>query len=129
MSEIPTAETPPTQPAMPAPKWTGDAAEREMQARAQAVRHHAVQCAISYAGAGLAVTVGQFWSAVDAFEQYIRSGGAPVSNSDLHLPTGAEIRHPERRLRMSDVPAIEWPCRPANHSRLQTDIRGLEGTR
>lgn len=45
-----------------------------IDARAQTVRHYALQSAISYAGAGLAVNVGQFWDAVDAFEQYIRSG-------------------------------------------------------
>lgn len=67
---MPVASTPPTQPATP----PSPAIAREAEARAQVVRHHAIQCAISYAGAGLAVTVGQFWSAVDAFEQYIRSG-------------------------------------------------------
>lgn len=66
-SKIPVAAEPPSQPAMPPDRTAIDA-------RAQAVRHHAVQCAISFAGAGLAPTVGQFWDAVDAFEQYIRTG-------------------------------------------------------
>jgi hypothetical protein len=44
------------------------------EARLQPIRHQAVQCGITYANAGLAVTVGQFWDAVDAFEQYIRIG-------------------------------------------------------
>lgn len=65
--KIPVAPTPPTQPATPPDRTAIDA-------RAQAVRHHAVQCAIAYAAAGLAVTVGQFWSTVDAFEQYIGTG-------------------------------------------------------
>lgn len=63
----PTAATPPTQPATPPNR-------EAVNARAQAVRHHAVQCAIAYAAAGLAVTTGQFWQAVDAFEQYIGTG-------------------------------------------------------
>lgn len=69
MSEftMPVATEPPSQPAMPPDRTAIDA-------RAQTVRHYALQSAISYAGAGLAVNVGQFWDAVDAFEQYIRSG-------------------------------------------------------
>lgn len=66
-SSIPVATTPPTQPATPPSRLAIDA-------RAQSIRHQAVQCGIAYAGAGLAVTIGQFWDAVDAFEQYIRSG-------------------------------------------------------
>lgn len=64
---IPVAATPPTQPATPPNRVAIDA-------RAQAVRHHALQCGIAYAGAGLIATVGQFWAAVDEFEQYIRTG-------------------------------------------------------
>lgn len=70
LPSIPVAMTPPTQPAMP----PGAAVQYEQEAVARDVRHRAVQCAIGYAEAQLAVTVGQFWSAVDAFEQYIRTG-------------------------------------------------------
>jgi hypothetical protein len=66
-SSIPVATTPPTQPAMPPSRLAAEA-------RLQPIRHQAVQCGITYANAGLAVTVGQFWDAVDAFEQYIRIG-------------------------------------------------------
>jgi len=71
---IPTAATPPTQPAMPAPKWATDAVERECDARARQVRTQALHAAVQYAGAGLIGTIGQFWQSVDAFEQYIGTG-------------------------------------------------------
>lgn len=67
MSEPARLPPPPTGPATPPSRAAIDA-------RAQAVRHHALQCGIAYMAAGLGVTVGQFWEAVDAFESYIRSG-------------------------------------------------------
>lgn len=69
---IVTTSSPPTQPALPPPP-RGDGGVAS-DVRAQTVRHLALQSAIAYAGAGLAVTVGQFWQAVDAFEDYIRTG-------------------------------------------------------
>jgi hypothetical protein len=44
------------------------------------------------------------------------------------LPTGAEIPAREERVTWSDVSPIEWPVAPADHSQVQTDIRGQEGT-
>lgn len=46
-----------------------------------------------------------------------------------YLPTGYEIPAREIRLKMSDVPVIERPPMPENHSQSQTDIRGQEGLR